>query len=107
MERNLVLNNINIDGINFPGSEITYENAVSIPGIVNTVFRSLWFAVKVVVLSAISVTYFVILGAAAILYLVLYEKLFKTLLISLESRRPKSPYYYKWKNHHLELDYEM
>ena len=70
-------------------------------------FRSLWFAVKVIVLSAISVTYFVIGGIAAVLYLVFYEKLFKTLLISLERRRPKSPYYYKWKNHHLELNYEM
>jgi hypothetical protein len=53
------------------------------------------------------VTYFVIGGLAAIVYLIVYEKLFKTLLISLEKKRSKSPYYYKWKNHHLELNYEM
>jgi hypothetical protein len=72
-----------------------------------SVFRFLWFAVKVILLSSVSVTYFVIGGIGAALYLVLYDKLFKTLMISLERRRPKSPYYYKWKNHHLELNYEM
>ena len=72
-----------------------------------SIFRSLVFAVKVIVLSAFSLTYFVIGGLAAVLYLVLYDKLFKTFLMSLNRRRPKSPYYYKWKNHHLELNYEM
>ena len=72
-----------------------------------SVFLALWFAVKVILLSVLSVTYFIIGGTAAVLYLVFYDKLFKTLLISLERRRPKSPYYYKWKNHHLELNYEM
>lgn len=72
-----------------------------------SVFFSLWFIVKVILLSAVSVVYFIIGGIAAVLYLVFYDKLYKTLLMSLERRRPKSPYYYKWKNHHLELNYEM
>jgi hypothetical protein len=72
-----------------------------------SVFLSLWFVVKVILLSAASVTYFIIGGIAAALYLVFYEKMYKTLLMSLGRRRPRSPYYYKWKNHHLELNYEM
>ena len=59
-----------------------------------SIFRFLCFPVKAVSLAAISVTYFVIGGLAAVLYLVLYEKLFKTLLISLETNRQKDPYYY-------------
>ena len=135
MGNNHVLNNVNIDGTNFYRSDITCENAVCIPGIVNisagaeknfsgnlnislllkkplfkvlfSVFHSLGFAVKVTVLSAFSLTYFIIVGTAAILYLIFYEKLFKTLLISLEKKKHRSPYYYKWKKHHLELYYEV
>lgn len=133
MENNLVLNNANIEGTNFCRSDIASESTVCIPGIVNisaeaekshydtlnnlllqnplirviiSVFHSLGFGIKVIVLSAISMTYFVIGAIAAILYLIFYEKMFKTLLISLEKKRPKSPYYYKWKKHHLEFNYE-
>ena len=135
MRQNIVLNNANIDGTNFYRSVNTCEHAAFIPGIVSisagteknvsgtlnfglllkqplakallSAINSLVFAIKVIVLSALSVTYFVIGGLAALLYLILYDKLFKTLLISLETRRKKNPYYYKWKNHHLELNYEM
>jgi hypothetical protein len=66
----------------------------------------LGFAVKVILLFILSSVYFIIGGFAVILYLVFYEKLYKTLLMSLESKKQKSPYYYKWRKHHLELSYE-
>ena len=135
MGKDLVLNNDNIPGTNFYRSDCSCENTVSMPGIINltagkeksfsgddnfsllrkktllwvifSIFHSVVFAVKVIVLSVFSVIYFVIGGFAAMLYLVLYEKAFKTFLISLETRKKKNPYYYRWKNHHLELNYEM
>jgi hypothetical protein len=71
-----------------------------------SVFLRMGFAVKVVVLFILTSVYFIIGGFAVILYLVFYEKLFKTLLMSLDNKKQKSPYYYKWKKHHLELSYE-
>ncbi len=72
---------------------------------ISSVFHFVLFAVKVLLLSSLSVIYFIIGGLAAVLFLVFYEKLFKTLLMSLGRRRPGSPYYYRWKNNHLELNY--
>jgi hypothetical protein len=85
MENNIVLNNGNI---------------------ILSVFRQLFFAVKVIVLFIFSSVYFIIGGTALTLYMIFYEKLFKTLLMSLESKKQKSPYYYKWKKHHLEVSFE-
>jgi hypothetical protein len=72
-----------------------------------SIFRQLVFAVKVIVLFTLSSVYFIIGAVAGILYLILYEKFFKTLLISLEKKNQVSPYYYKWKRHHLKLTYEV
>jgi len=71
-----------------------------------SVFRSSGFAVKVLVLFAISSLYFVIGAVVVALYVIFYDKLFKTIFNTPRKRKHKSPYYYKWKNHHLELNYE-
>ena len=71
-----------------------------------SIFLSLGFAIKVIVLLTLSGIYFIIGAAAVLLYVIFYEKLFKTIFSSLKERKQKSPYYYKWKKHHLELYYE-
>jgi hypothetical protein len=85
MKNNIVLNNGNI---------------------ILSVFHQLFFAVKVIVLFIFSSVYFIIGGTALTLYMILYEDLFKTLLMSLDNKKQRSPYYYKWKKHHLEFYYE-
>jgi hypothetical protein len=85
MENNIVLNNGNF---------------------LFSVFHQLGFAVKVIVLFILTSVYFVIGATAVTLYMIVYEKLFKTLVMGLESKKQKSPYYYKWKKQHLELSYE-
>jgi hypothetical protein len=135
MGNNIVQNTNNIDNSNFYRTEILCEKRVSSPEIVNisfgaernffgslrlsvllkkpllrlifSVFYYSVFSIKVIVLSAISLTYFIIGAMGVILYLIFYEKLFKTLVESLKIKRKKSPYYFKWKKHHLELDYEV
>ena len=71
-----------------------------------SVFHYLGLAVKVIVLFILTSVYFIIGATAVTLYMIFYEKLFKTLLMSLDTKKQKSPYYYKWKKHHLELSYE-
>ena len=71
-----------------------------------SVFHYLGFAVKVIVLFILTSVYFIIGATALTLHMIFYEKLFKTLLMSLETKKQKSAYYYKWKKHHLELSYE-
>ena len=120
MRQNIVLNNANIDGTNFYRSVNTCEHAAFIPGIVSksagtekyfsgslnfglllkqplikaliSGINSLVFAVKVIVLTALSVTYFVIGGLAALLYLILYDKLFKTLFMAISCPSLKFSY---------------
>jgi hypothetical protein len=71
-----------------------------------SLFHYLGLAVKVIVLFILTSVYFIIGATAVTLYVIFYEKLFKTLLMSLATKKQKSPYYYKWKKHHLELSYE-
>lgn len=66
----------------------------------------IFFVIKVIVLFTLSSAYFVVGAVVAGLYLVFYEKLLKTLLVSIELKKKKSPYYYRWKNHHLEVAFE-
>jgi hypothetical protein len=112
MENNIVLNNDNIYGPDFRTSKISGEKGVCevlkqpLYKLIFSVFHYAGFAVKVIVLSAVSFTYFVIGGIGVLLYVIFYEKLYKTLLLSLEMEKQKDPYYYKLKNHHLELYYE-
>ena len=98
METKLVLNDTRLLNDCIDKTDLTKE--------LSSIFRGFVLAVKVIVLSAISVIYFIAGGIAVILYVIFYEKLFKTISGDLKLRRQKSPYYYKWKKHHLELYYE-
>ncbi len=129
MENNIAMNNAVVAGENFYGSGIPGDKIVSNPATANmaagtdtnfsgslnavvlfreifSVFHSLGFAIKVLVIFAFSSVYFVIGSLVALIYLIFYVKLFKTIFRTPRKRNHKSPYYYKWKNHHLELNYE-
>jgi hypothetical protein len=82
------------------------DPAVLLKGIIS-IFKPLVFAVKVIVLLAFSSVYFVVCSVAGFIYLILYEKLFKTILVALRRKRNNSPYYFKWQKHHLDMNYEV
>ena len=77
-----------------------FETVLSVGSII-------FYPVKIIFLFAVSVVYFLGAGVAAGIYLVVFEKLLKTLLTGLRLKRHRSQYYYRWKNHHLEFDYEV
>ncbi len=77
-----------------------------LPAAIFSVFNSLGFVIKVIALFAFSAVYFVLGSLAALIYLILYEKLYKTIFRTPRIKKNISPYYYKWKKHHLELNYE-
>ena len=110
MENNLVLNNVNIAaeaGKNiFPSDNIRFSIKKPLFQVIFSVFSSLVFALKVIILFPVVSAYFLIGGFSGAIYLILYEKIFKTIVNSPKKRKIKSPYYYRWKNHHLEFRYE-
>lgn len=70
------------------------------------IFRGIAMTIKVSVLIALSFIYTVIALPAVILYLILYNHSIGKLINKIRQEKRKSPYYYKWKNHHLDLNWE-
>ena len=110
MENNIVLNNPDIaaeeDKNLFPSLNISGLFNRPLFKVLFSVLHYTGFAIKVIVLSALSFIYFVIGAAGVIVYMVFFEKLFKTIICTRTNKNQKDPYAYKWKNHHLELNYE-
>ena len=71
-----------------------------------SVIQGIGLAIKVSLLVALSIVWAIIALPVVILYLVLYKHLFERLVNRVSPSKSKSPYYYKWKNHHLDLNWE-
>jgi ABC-type transport system involved in Fe-S cluster assembly fused permease/ATPase subunit len=100
MENNLVLNDAGIINNNIDGQIIKSQTLFS------SVFCGLVLAVKVVLLFALSIIYSVIALTAFILYLIFFKRLVNILVKKIRQGKPASSYSYKWKNHHLDLNWE-
>ena len=98
MENNLVLNEAGF--INDRTDETSLAKDIS------SIFRGLGLAVKVTVLFALSIVYSVVALSAVILYMIFFKRLFDTIIKKVRKDKPASAYYYKWKNHHLDLKWE-
>jgi len=102
MGNKLVLNNTDIMD-NISTTELSNE-----PGL-KTLSSIIWFSVivieKIVLLVFVSI-YFIIGAVAVILYKIFYKQLYIKLLNIGKREKQASPYYYKWKNHHLILNWE-
>jgi hypothetical protein len=102
MENNLVLDNVNMINDNTEDFSLKHQLRT-----LSSIFRDLFLAVKVSVLLALSIAYTIIAVPAVMLYMVLYERLFARLIKKVRQERRKAPYYYKWKKHHLDLNWEV
>jgi hypothetical protein len=99
MERNLVLNNTGISDNNIDGQIVKSQKLFL------SVFYGLVLAVKVTLLFTLSFIYSVIALTSFILYLIFFKRLVNILVRKIR-QKPASPYAYKWKNHHLDLNWE-
>ena len=102
MENNLVLDNSNMISDNIDGFSLKHQLRT-----LSSIFQGLFLAIKVSVLLALSIAYTIIAVPAVILYMVFYERLFARLIKKVRMERRKAPYYYKWKKHHLDLNWEV
>jgi hypothetical protein len=101
MENKLALDNANTINDNPDGfSPEPLLKAVS------SIFQGLFLTIKVTVLLALSFVYTIIAVPAVILYMLLYERFLAKFIKKVRQERRNSPYYYKWKKHHLELNWE-
>ena len=135
MENSLVINNAEFNGTDFYAPGVSAEKGVCSPAMTAipsgtdkdltaafritglfsmplfrvffSVVRSLVFAVKVIVIFSFSSIYFLLGSFAAFMYLVFYEKLYKTIFCTPGIKKHRSPYYYKWDKHHMEYTYEV
>jgi hypothetical protein len=93
-------------------SKISHDtNIINLSLNLNEVMRSvaegIGLTIKTGVLLAISVVWAAIALPAVILYLVFYKHLIEKLISKIRYGKRRSPYYYyKWKNHHLGLNWE-
>jgi hypothetical protein len=74
--------------------------------VLSSIFHGLCHAIKVTILIALSFVYVIIALPAVILYIIFYKHLVEKLINKVRQNRRKSPYYFKWKNHHLDLNWE-
>lgn len=100
MENNVVLTNAGIIDNNINGQIIKYQKLFS------SVFYGLVLAVKVTLLFTLSFIYSVMALTGFILYLIFFRRLFEKLTTKVKQGKGKSVYFYKWKNHHLDLKWE-
>ena len=63
-------------------------------------------AIKVIMLLALSFIYSVIAVSVVILYLIFFKHLIEKLINKVKKEKRKSSYYYSWKNHHLDMNWE-
>lgn len=102
MENKLVLNNANIiDDIS-----ITELSKVSVLKTLSSILLFSVIVIEEIVLLILLFIYFIIGATAVILYVIFYEKLYEMLFNKGEKKKHRSPYYYNWKNHHLNLNWE-
>jgi hypothetical protein len=101
MENNLALDNTNMISENFEGFSLKTQLKT-----LTSLFRGFALAIKIIVLLALSFVYTIIAVPAVLLYMVFYEHLFTKLIKKVRAERRKGPYYYKWKKHHLDLNWE-
>jgi hypothetical protein len=99
MEKNIVLNNA--DSATHTG--LSGKNQLNS---FLSIFLYLGFAVKLTVLVTLSFIYFIAGAIAVIFYILIYERLLEKIINRVKKEKRKSPYYYKWKNHHLEVNLE-
>ncbi len=100
MENNVVLSNPRILSNNIDGQIIKSQKLFS------SVFFGIVLAVKVTLLLTLSLIYSVIALTAMILYLIFFKRISEKIFKKIRSDKPKSSYYYRWKNHHLDLNWE-
>jgi hypothetical protein len=100
MENNAVLINAEIIDNNIDGQIVKFQKIFS------SISKGILLAVKVTLLFTLSFIYSVIALSGVILYLLLFKCLFETLIKKSRKDKPVSSYSYKWKNHHLDLNWE-
>ena len=110
MGNKLVLNNAstiygNIDETNINRVKFSYEKTSFSPVIFNMVTKA-GIVIKIIVLLTLLFIYFIIGATVVILYVIFYEKLYAMLFNKGGEKKHKSHYYYNWKNHHLNLNWE-
>ena len=110
MGNKLVLKNAstiygNIDETNINRVKFSYEKTSFSPAFFNMVTEA-GIVIKTTVLLIFLFIYFIIGAAAVILYVIFYEKLYAMLFNKGGEKKHKSLYYYNWKNHHLNLNWE-
>ena len=102
MENKLVLNNANIvDDIS-----ITELSKVSVLKTLSSILLFSVIVIEEIVLLVFVSVYFIIGAFAVILYMIFYEQLYMKLFNKRKREKQASPYYYKWRNHHLNLNLE-
>jgi hypothetical protein len=74
--------------------------------ILGSVFRGIGLAIKVSILVALSIVWAVLALPLVLLYLAFFKSIFDKLNNRIRQSKRKSPYYYKWKKHHLDLNWE-
>ena len=102
MENKLVLNKANIL------DDISYTELSKVPALkaLSSIIRFSAIVIEEIILLVFLSIYFIIGAAAVIMYMIFYEHLYKMIFDKGKRENPASPYYYKWKNHHLELNCE-
>jgi hypothetical protein len=101
MENNFVLGNTDIMRNNTDGFSLEAQLRA-----LSSFFQGLFLAVKVCLLLALSIIYTLIAVPSVILYMIFYKHLFEKLIRKVRQEKRKAPYYYKWKKHHLDLNWE-
>jgi hypothetical protein len=71
-----------------------------------SVFQGIGLAIKSTLLVVVSIVWAVIALPAVILYLLLIKFFFEKINNKVRQSKRKAPYYYKWKKHHLDLNWE-
>ena len=100
MENNVVLSNAGIIDNNIDGQIVKFQKIFS------SISKGILLAVKVTLLFTLSFIYSAIALTAFILYLIFFKRLVNMIVKKIRQDKPASSYTYKWKNHHLDLNWE-
>ena len=102
METKLVLNNTNIDS-DIRTTELSEVSAIKKHF---SIIRFSFIVIQEIVLLVFISIYFIIGAVAVILYMLFYEQLYIKFFKKGKREKQASPYDYKWKKHHLNLNME-
>lgn len=100
MENQTVLSDTVIIDNNLSGQIIKSQKLFS------SLSNHILLAVKVTLLFILSFIYSLIALPVVILYMIFFERLFKKIVNKERQVKGKSVYYYKWKKHHLDLEWD-